>query len=448
MLADSLLMIATSTYPFDQERIARGTTIWDAGLAMAEPAYEWRWIYLTRGHLASARAARSDDGGQRAYWEALCWFETALAADPQRTSIWTRIAEAANLGYLYEYGIDALEGAIALAPTDVAAIAEHAALLVNTGRVSAALAAVSAARALGDLAGSDTYIDKIESFCHVLQRNYADALALVEQALVIAPTDQWSLFTRFWIRRQLRLDGAEDDLALIEQALALDPDNHRAHANLLVMRGRFDEALARLDQLAAVDDLALQDPNVLGTKLTCLAALGRAEHRAVLDSVVQLSRYAPEVSSVVDHSIPWALEQVSDQVARSMLVQAGVELAALVSRLSAGRTLDDDLMTLDHEASQSIERGSWGRLLGTMIGARRSGWITPDLTDVRADLPLAGQVLCDRYVGLVGLAATLANPGDTMAGQDAAAQDPAAQDPAARDASGTAPSTPDASGTA
>ena len=398
MLADSLLMIATSTYPFDQQLVAEGTEIWDGGLAMAAPTEDWRWVYLTRGHLASARAARADGGGQRGYWEALCWFEAALVADPQRTSVWTRIAEAANLGYLYEYGIDALEGALALEPNDVAAIAEHAALLVNTGRVPAALESVKAARSLDDLGSTQTYLDKIESFCHTLQRNYTDALRLVDGVLAASPKDQWSLFTRFWVRRQLHLDDADTDLALIEQALAEDPDNHREHANLHLLRGRYRAALERLDRL---DDLTMRDPNNLGTKVICFAALGEVGHRDLLDDLVRCTRYVPEVSSLVDHSIPWILDHVTDQAARTMLLGVSAELERLVSRLATGRTLVDDLDTLSAEAARFPERGAWGRLLVTMIRARQRRWMAPDVAPARADLPPSGQVLCDRYLALV-----------------------------------------------
>jgi tetratricopeptide (TPR) repeat protein len=187
-----------------QELVERSKTEWEAGSAVRRPDEWTAWAFLGRALLNEQRWKLSKD--PELLWESLVFLESALLLKDSYSTAWAYLGQYHRVLGNFQSALYATERALAADPTDLAALEQRAAALVEVGR-------------------------------------YADADAAVDKRLQRAE-EWWAVTIKAWI--QLRTGRAEDALALLDRAVKAVPEdesNRSLRALCLRLLDRVDQAM-------------------------------------------------------------------------------------------------------------------------------------------------------------------------------------------------------------
>ncbi|HXO28182.1 MAG TPA: tetratricopeptide repeat protein [Thermoanaerobaculia bacterium] len=219
--------------------------------------------------------------------QALAALDQAVALDPDDASIHTRRGDTLRrLGRLEE-ALAALDRAVALDPGNASVHADRGDVLRRLGRLDDALVALD--RAV-ELQAADPFAQALRGDVLLALQRPQDALAALERAIELDPSDAYANARR--AQALLVLNRHDEALQAVERTLALGPppaeeaDALVARAEVLRLRGGWQDALASLDRAVQLQPEMAAPHSIRGEVLRILGRLGEAQ--TALERAVEL----------------------------------------------------------------------------------------------------------------------------------------------------------------
>jgi tetratricopeptide (TPR) repeat protein len=382
--ADTLRLLShTPKPPYVVANIAQAAlTAWQAGAQRQLPQTpEDSWAFLARAFIEEELGRPLTDTPQKAHWwRALLYVERALIFDTGGQCL-TLAGRYQRLVDLPWNALVSTERALERDPSDVRALAERAAILIDVGDYHEADGLVT--QLLERLPEDRSYYSAWRALIRFYQGAFQDALEHVNISVAASPDDRWyreirascyqaldmepearAEWTWLWERQQnptyteslllrsqtaFALGHVQESRRLAEAMLATEPDAFEGRLTLALCA----LALSELTDASTHFDAALQQatmPRQLDTAQFDLAQLARrlqtdawaqqaGRHRlaviraCIADFQQRLDDLRPQVQTL-DRSMIAELEQVRD---REMAAGRSDSVAWLVAQVGLGR---------------------------------------------------------------------------------------------------------------
>lgn len=231
-----------------------------------------------------------------------------------------------------------LEGALAIAPEDLDALAAKGECLIRLGRFEESIEVFDAALAISP---EHAWVLARKGAALFLANRPEEALAALDKSLSVQPDDAWALAQRGEVL--LILGRYKEALVDLDEALALRPANVwtlKRRGETLRMLGRYSEALSELDKVLSD---APDDTWALASKGETLRMLGRAaEAEEILHRVLKLEPgYLFAEMALGSALLDQGREQEALRVFKDILEHDSTSFGALEGIVFAYQRLDD-----------------------------------------------------------------------------------------------------------
>jgi len=187
-LAESLRTLSYRPEPpyideVGRQQILRSMEAWTRAAQLASPDPEWAWVYVSRG-LINDQLEKLDADWQRLRSEAAVYLERALVLDPTIVEGWAALGRQHRLLGNPEAAHHALTRALALDPSNVGALENHAAALADLGKWEDAEKVLAQRLEIAD----DPWTRSVRSYVLMSSGRPVQALEEINRAIDMEPT--------------------------------------------------------------------------------------------------------------------------------------------------------------------------------------------------------------------------------------------------------------------
>jgi tetratricopeptide (TPR) repeat protein len=193
-------------FPYVNAEAAKAALrVWEAGVLIAKqagqemdaipgPDRDFVWVYSSRALLNEQLARLPNAEAYTLGWEAVTYLERALMLSGQDAYYWAYLGRFHRSLLNQACALQATQKAVGLGPENAAALEERAIILSNIGEAPDARKELKKRRQLD--ANPNVWLDAVEAFNLLLSGPYPEALALLNNAVKVAPDDLWFLELR------------------------------------------------------------------------------------------------------------------------------------------------------------------------------------------------------------------------------------------------------------